>query len=219
MIDGSGIEEGRQQLEAIVLALEERGCGRVLEALEDRLQAQQVFAHARSRRARPGGRVTQLVVTLDLCAETEVEAPVREVLQVPGELSRRHRAARKGDRDIGSHAEPLRARGRRHDRQECVVARFGGRDAVEADRLQERGARCDVGQSDALLTTSGVLLGVGPEESCFYAQCHGVVLLPADMVYRTPRLSVTESFVSCAGERWILRRISARSAAALLRRA
>jgi hypothetical protein len=71
----------------------------------------------------------------DLAPEPEDEASVRRALQVPRNLRRDHRRARKRDRDAGRQLEPLRVLGGDEEREEGIAVDFRRHDAVEAERF------------------------------------------------------------------------------------
>jgi hypothetical protein len=174
VLDRTRIEKARQQREPVVLALEEHGLLRILEAREDRSEALQVFAHARAGAAWPRRAVATLVVSLDLAAETQAEASVRQLLQVPGALGGDHRAARKGDGDIGGEPDPPCASSRDGERQERVVPGLGCRHVVEAQRFEAPGAGDDLRRRDPRLALPGILGALDRDEIGFDAQTHGV---------------------------------------------
>src|SRR4051812_2536066 len=96
MLDRAGVEERRHQRELVVLASERRPRG-VLPVVPDRPNHMDVLAKPRAGRRIPWRAVATDVVALHLRAEAEEKAAVGELLQVPRELRRDHRAAWEGD--------------------------------------------------------------------------------------------------------------------------
>ncbi len=169
--DGAGVEERRQHRELVVLAFElVRLTG--LERGEHCPQALHVVAQARARCRRPRRRVAPLVVPLHLGADAELEATVRQMLQVPRELRRHHRAARKGDGDVGRQLDPLGVLGRDSDRQERIVPRFGRRQVVEAQRFHLARGPGVVADTRCRLSLPGVLLSLEAQQDRLDFQAH-----------------------------------------------
>ena len=97
VLDRPRVEERRHQRELVVLAPERRPRA-VLPVVPDRADHLDVLAQPRPRRRVPRRPVATDVVALHLRPQPEQEAPVRELLQVPRQLRRHHRAARERDR-------------------------------------------------------------------------------------------------------------------------
>ena len=105
-----------------------------------------------SSRMRAAGRgpwqgEPSLDVGLDLGAEPEAEAPVRQALEVPRLRRERHGAPGEGDRDPGRQLEALGGVGGQHEREERVMRPLEGEGAVVAGRLHGPGGRRDLGRA------------------------------------------------------------------------
>ncbi len=130
---GAGVERGRRERVAGVLALEPQRRA-LLPVLQDRLDRQHPLAHVRDRPPELAAEAL-LHVRLDLRAEAEPEAPAGQLLEVVGRVGQVPRAARERDGDVGHEVEVAHRR-RRDQREEEVVRVLEAEDAVDAERLQ-----------------------------------------------------------------------------------
>ena len=147
MVARAAAEHRVHEREAVEAPLVGR-LGAGLEVLPNRLEAAHVVDEPRDRRV-VGHGIAALHVGAYLRAEPEMETSSAQLLQIPGGLRHRHRAARERDRDVRAERQPFgRLRGE-SDRQEGIVSRLEGPGAVEphsfvAPRLVVGGGKASV---------------------------------------------------------------------------
>ena len=156
----------------VMLALKVAGLAGILKRFEHGLQAQNVLPQARSGRAAPGGGVAAFDMPFYLGAQSELKTPAGQMLQVPGDLGRRHGAAGEGYRYVGTQAD---CRGVfRHDpqRQEGVMTGLRRVDYIEPHMLGPTSGGGNGAEALRVLPPARILAGLRTQNNAFHFQGH-----------------------------------------------